>query len=58
MKVLQIIMATILRPSWLAYRLTTSIRLAPRASLPLASRQAYAVGGVGEGAGRMCLTGL
>ena len=34
-------MVTILRPSWLAYRLTTSMRLAPRASLPLASRQAY-----------------
>ena len=35
-------MATILRPSWLAYRLSTSIRFSPCASLPLATRQEYA----------------
>jgi len=32
-------MATILRPSWLAYRLTTSIRFTPRTSLPFTSRR-------------------
>jgi len=46
-------MATILRPSWLTYRLTTSIRLAPRASLPLASRHCSSDSGDQKGADKL-----
>jgi len=47
-------MATILRPSWLAYRLTTtSIRFAPCASLPPASRYCSSDSGDQKGADKL-----
>jgi len=46
-------MATILRPTWLAYRLSTSIRFSPCASLPLATRHCSSEGGDRKGTDKL-----